>query len=83
MEAGKKRLAGDTTREATSDEVAELRKENQRLKEQVADLMLPMTHYGVTCFSITSILCFIANLCNSTFSVCLINSSYFFIPRSR
>jgi transposase len=40
MEAGKKRLAGDTTREATSDEVAELRKENQRLKEMVADLML-------------------------------------------
>jgi transposase len=33
MEAGKKRLAGDVTREATSDEVAELRKENQRLKE--------------------------------------------------
>ena len=40
MEAGKKRLAGDTTREATSDEVADLRKENQRLKEMVADLML-------------------------------------------
>ena len=40
MEAGKKRLAGDTTREATSDEVAELRKENARLKEMVADLML-------------------------------------------
>ncbi len=40
MEAGKKRLAGDTTREATSDEVAELRKENQRLKEIVADLVL-------------------------------------------
>lgn len=40
LEAGKKRLAGDTTREATSDEVAELRKENQRLKEMVADLML-------------------------------------------
>lgn len=40
LEAGKKRLAGDTTREATSDEVAELRKENQRLKELVADLML-------------------------------------------
>ena len=33
MEAGKKRLAGDVTREATNDEVAELRKENQRLKE--------------------------------------------------
>jgi transposase len=40
MEAGKKRLAGDTSREATSDEVAELRRENQRLKEMVADLML-------------------------------------------
>ena len=40
LEAGKKRLAGDTTREATSDEVAELRKENQRLKEVVADLVL-------------------------------------------
>ena len=40
MEAGKKRLAGNTTREATSDEVNELRKENQRLKEMVADLML-------------------------------------------
>ena len=40
LEAGKKRLAGDTTREATSDEVTELRKENQRLKELVADLML-------------------------------------------
>jgi transposase len=40
MEAGKKRLNGDTTRQATSDEVTELRKENQRLKEMVADLML-------------------------------------------
>jgi transposase len=40
MEAGKKRLAGDTTREATSDEVTDLRKEDQRLKEMVADLML-------------------------------------------
>jgi transposase len=40
MEAGKKRLNGDTTRQATTDEVTELRKENQRLKEMVADLML-------------------------------------------
>jgi transposase len=40
LEAGKKRLAGDTVREATSDEVSELRKENQRLKETVADLVL-------------------------------------------
>ena len=40
MEAGKKRLEGDQTREATSDEVAELRRENARLKETVADLVL-------------------------------------------
>lgn len=40
MEAGKKRLNGDTTRQATTDEVTELRKENHRLKEMVADLML-------------------------------------------
>jgi len=40
LEAGKKRLAGDVTREATSDEVVDLRKENQKLKEMVADLML-------------------------------------------
>jgi transposase len=40
LEAGKKRLSGDTTREATSDEVAELRSENQRLKEIVADLVV-------------------------------------------
>lgn len=40
MEAGKKRLAGDTTREATSDEVSDLRKENQKLKEALADLVI-------------------------------------------
>ncbi len=40
LEAGKKRVAGDTTREATSDEVAELKKENQRLKVMIADLVL-------------------------------------------
>ena len=40
LEAGKKRLSGDTVREATSDEVAELRKENLKLKETVADLVL-------------------------------------------
>lgn len=40
LEAGKKRLAGDTVREATSDEVAELKKENQRLKVMIADLVL-------------------------------------------
>ena len=40
MEAGKKRLNGDMLREATSDEVADLKKENARLKEIVADLVV-------------------------------------------
>ena len=40
LEAGKKRLMGDTTREATSDEVSTLRKENSQLKYVVADLTL-------------------------------------------
>jgi transposase len=40
LEAGKKRLAGDTTRAATSDEVKALRREAQSLKEVVADLTL-------------------------------------------
>lgn len=40
MEAGKKRLNGDVVREATSDEVSDLKKENARLKEMVADLVL-------------------------------------------
>src|SRR5215218_3633212 len=40
LEAGKKRLAGDTAREATSDEVRGLRREATALKEVVADLTL-------------------------------------------
>jgi transposase len=40
LEAGKKRLAGDTAREATSDEVRHLRSEASALKEAVADLTL-------------------------------------------
>jgi transposase len=40
LEAGKKRLAGDTARAATSDEVQELRREGKALKEAVADLTL-------------------------------------------
>ncbi len=40
LEAGKKRLAGDTAREATSDEVKGLRKEAVVLKEVVAELTL-------------------------------------------
>ena len=40
MEAGKRRLAGDTARSATTDEVKDLRREARDLKECVADLTL-------------------------------------------
>ncbi len=40
LEAGKKRLAGDTAREATSDEVKDLRVETLSLKEAVAELLM-------------------------------------------
>ena len=40
LEAGKKRLAGDTARAATSEEVKALRREALSLKEAVADLTL-------------------------------------------
>ena len=40
LEAGKKRLAGDTAREATSDEVKNLRGETRLLKETVAELLM-------------------------------------------
>ena len=40
LEAGKKRLAGDTAREATSEEVRSLRREALALKEVVAELTL-------------------------------------------
>ena len=40
LEAGKKRLAGDTARAATSDEVKDLRRETSALKEVVAELTL-------------------------------------------
>lgn len=40
MEAGKSRLAGDTKREASSEDVAELRSENEQLKQVVAELVL-------------------------------------------
>jgi transposase len=40
LEAGKKRLAGDTARAATADEVKELRREASALKEVVAELIL-------------------------------------------
>jgi transposase len=40
MEAGKERLKHDTARDATRAEVEELRRDNLRLKELVADLSL-------------------------------------------
>ncbi len=40
LEAGKKRLAGDTEREASSGDVSGLRKESAQLKEALAETML-------------------------------------------
>jgi len=40
LEAGKKRLAGDIAREATSDEVKTLRTEARQLKEALAEVTL-------------------------------------------
>jgi transposase len=42
LEAGKKRLAGDTARAATSGEVKDLRREAQALKEVVAEQALEL-----------------------------------------
>jgi transposase len=40
LEAGKQRLAGDTKRQASSNEVKELRREREQLKQLVAELAL-------------------------------------------
>jgi len=40
MEAGKRRLNGDTLREASSDEGTQLRKENEELKKLLAEVFL-------------------------------------------
>jgi transposase len=42
LEAGKKRLAGDTARAATTDEVKVLRRETHDLKEVVAEQVLEL-----------------------------------------
>ena len=42
LEAGKRRLAGDTARAATSSEVKDLRREAQELKEVVAEQALEL-----------------------------------------
>ena len=52
LEAGKRRLKGDTKREASSGEVSELRKENSQLKHLVAELsienvVLKKSHAGL------------------------------------
>lgn len=40
LDAGKKRLDGDTLREANTDEVLQIKNENKELKNLVAELML-------------------------------------------
>lgn len=40
LEAGKKRLKGDTEREANASEVVQLRQENEHLKQLVAEISL-------------------------------------------
>ena len=40
LEAGKQRLVGNTKRQATSDDVVELRRENEQFKQLVAELAL-------------------------------------------
>ncbi len=45
MEAGKKQLAGDTTRQATSSEVTGLKRETRDLKEVVAEQTLELRHF--------------------------------------
>src|SRR6476619_5611253 len=42
LEAGKRRLAGDTARAATTDEVKQIRREAQDLKEVVAEQALEL-----------------------------------------
>ncbi|QFI70430.1 Mobile element protein (plasmid) [Sinorhizobium alkalisoli] len=47
LEAGKKRLAGDTARSATSDEVKALRRESRDLKEALVNGRLVVVHSGL------------------------------------
>jgi len=53
LEAGKKRLSGDTQREATTDEVIQLRRENDDLKKILGETYLKYeqfkkSHNGLT-----------------------------------
>ena len=51
MEAGKKRLAGDTARAANTDEVKDLRREARDLKEVVAEQTLELRLVKKTCWA--------------------------------
>ena len=48
MEAGKERLARDTVRDATREEVERLKRENQDLKQLVAELSLDVHRFKKT-----------------------------------
>ena len=52
MEAGKKRLAGDTARAASTDEVKELRREAKDLKEVVAEQTLELRLLKKACTTV-------------------------------
>ncbi len=49
LEAGKKRLQGDTKREASSDEVKQLKRENEELRRGVSDLYLQNQYLKKSC----------------------------------
>ena len=49
LEAGKKRLQGDTVREANSGEVKALRKENDQLKHALAEELLQNRYLKKSC----------------------------------
>lgn len=51
LEAGKQRLSGNTQREATTDEVSELKKENHQLKHVLADMVLKNTVLKKVCLA--------------------------------
>ena len=50
MEAGKRRLAGDTARAANTDEVKDLRREARDLKEVVAEQTLELRFSKKACW---------------------------------
>jgi len=52
-EAGKQRLAGDIKREANTEEVTQLRKENNQLKHALADVVLKNTGLKKVCLAWT------------------------------